>query len=160
MPHAFGYRARTRHTFKRPFKQHGVTKLTKYLTTYKVGDYVDIRVDGAIQKGMAFKYYHGRTGMVFNVTPRALGVIVNKQVSNRIIPKRIHVRIEHVQKSRCKQAFIDRITHNDQLKHEGSLAGKHISTKRIPGLPKAGHIVKTSKTTVETVTPLPYTDLI
>lgn len=29
---------------------------------------------------MAFKWYHGKTGVVWNVTKRALGVEVNKQV--------------------------------------------------------------------------------
>ena len=36
--------------------------------------------DGAIQKGMPFKFYHGKTGRVFNVTRHAVGVIVNKRV--------------------------------------------------------------------------------
>ena len=38
------------------------------------------KADGSVQKGMPFKYYHGRTGRVFNVTKRALGVIVTKTV--------------------------------------------------------------------------------
>ena len=29
---------------------------------------------------MPHKFYHGKTGKVFNVTKRAVGVIVNKQV--------------------------------------------------------------------------------
>jgi large subunit ribosomal protein L21e len=45
------------------------------------GDYVDIKVDSSIHKGMPFKHYHGRTGVVFNVTKRAIGVTVNKSVS-------------------------------------------------------------------------------
>ena len=36
--------------------------------------------DGAIQKGMPFKFYHGKTGRVFNVTRHAVGVVVNKRV--------------------------------------------------------------------------------
>ena len=36
--------------------------------------------DGAVQKGMPHKSYHGKTGRVFNVTKRGLGIIVNKQV--------------------------------------------------------------------------------
>ena len=31
---------------------------------------------------MPFKYYHGKTGVVWNVTKRAVGVAVNKQVNN------------------------------------------------------------------------------
>ena len=45
------------------------------------GDYVDIKCNPSIHKGMPFKYYHGRTGIVFNVTKTSLGVRVNKQAS-------------------------------------------------------------------------------
>ena len=48
---------------------------------------------------MPYKYYHGRTGKVFNVNPRAIGVVVNKLHGNRIIAKRIHVRVEHLRPS-------------------------------------------------------------
>jgi large subunit ribosomal protein L21e len=48
---------------------------------------------------MPYRYYHGRTGRVFNVNPRSIGVVVNKKVRNRVLPKRIHVRIEHIKKS-------------------------------------------------------------
>ena len=37
---------------------------------------------------MPYKVYHGKTGRVYNVTQHALGVIVNKRVRGRIIPKR------------------------------------------------------------------------
>ena len=80
MPHSFGYRARTRDMFCRPFRKSGVIKLSTYLTTYKRGDYVDIKANAAIHKGMPFKHYHGRTGIVFNITKRAVGVRVNKMV--------------------------------------------------------------------------------
>jgi hypothetical protein len=32
---------------------------------------------------MAFKWYHGKTGVVWNVTKRAVGVEVNKQVRDQ-----------------------------------------------------------------------------
>uniref|UniRef100_A0A915ER78 60S ribosomal protein L21 n=1 Tax=Ditylenchus dipsaci TaxID=166011 RepID=A0A915ER78_9BILA len=54
---------------------------------------------------MPFKAYHGKTGRVFNVTKHALGVIINKRVRTRIIPKRINVRVEHVKPSNCAQSF-------------------------------------------------------
>ena len=88
---------------------------------------------------MPYLAYQGRTGIVWNVTPRAVGVEVNKQVrvqprvsallrnissagaentnrqgfapkppsslsqiGGRVARKRIHVRIEHVQHSKCR----------------------------------------------------------
>merc|ERR1711988_1907395 len=103
MPHSFGYRAGTRDLFSRPFRQHGPEHLSTYLHTYRIGDYVDVKANGAIHKGMPHKFYHGRTGVVWNVTPRAVGVKINKRVGNRIIKKKIHVRIEHVKHSRCRE---------------------------------------------------------
>lgn len=59
MPHAHGYRARTRHMFARDFRNHGPTKLSTYMKVYKVGDIVDIKANGSIHKGMPHKFYHG-----------------------------------------------------------------------------------------------------
>ncbi|CAH2062603.1 unnamed protein product [Thlaspi arvense] len=119
MPAEHGLRSRTRDLFSRPFRKKGTIPLTSYLRTYRIGDYVDIKVNGAVHRGMPHKFYHGRTGQVWNVTKRAIGVEVNKQVGNRIIKKRIHVRIEHIQPSRCKEEdFKLRKKTNDQLKAE------------------------------------------
>ena len=74
MPHSFGSRARTRDMFSRPFRQRGMIKMSTYMTQYKLGDYVDIKCNPAQVKGMPFKHYHGRTGQVYNVTKRAVGV--------------------------------------------------------------------------------------
>jgi len=41
---------------------------------------VFVQGNGAVQKGMPHKAYHGRTGIVYNVTQHAVGVIVNKRV--------------------------------------------------------------------------------
>ena len=75
-----GYRRGTRYMFSRKFRTKGVTKLSTYMHCYKRGDIVDIKGDGAIQKGMPHKFYHGKTGRIFNVTPHAVGVEVNKQL--------------------------------------------------------------------------------
>ncbi len=41
---------------------------------------MDVKANPSIQKGMPFKFYHGRTGVIYNVTKRAVGVEVNKLV--------------------------------------------------------------------------------
>ena len=147
MVHSFGVRARTRDLFSKPYKKHGATPLTKYFVNYKVGDYVDVIADGSIHKGMPHKFYHGKTGRVFNVTAHAVGVIVNKHVNGRIIPKRIHVRIEHVRKSMSRLAFVERVKENDRKKIEAKKAGKKIVTKRIPEQPKEQQVVKPKEIT-------------
>ena len=146
MPSSFGIRARTRDLFAKPFKKHGAAPFSKYFINYKVGDYVDVIADGSIHKGMPHKFYHGKTGRIFNVTGVAVGVIVNKLVNGRIVPKRICVRIEHVRKSRSRQAFVERVKRNDALKIAAKKEGKKIITKRLPVQPTEAHIVDPAKT--------------
>lgn len=37
--------------------------------------------------------------------------------------KRIHVRVEHVMPSRCREEFLARRAHNDEIKHEAKVKG-------------------------------------
>ncbi len=71
------------------------------MTPYKKGDFVDIVGNGAYHKGMPHKFYHGKTGRVFNVNPNSIIVIMNKQVRTRIVEKRIHFGVEHIKRSSC-----------------------------------------------------------
>jgi large subunit ribosomal protein L21e len=133
MPHAYGYRAKTRDLFRRPFRKHGAPSLATYMVNYKKGDFVDVVGNGAVHKGMPHKFYHGRTGRIFNVNPNSVGVIINKQVRNRIIPKRIHVRVEHVRRSKCQANFKERIRKVEEAKRSDK---NKISRKRLPTPPK------------------------
>jgi large subunit ribosomal protein L21e len=159
MPKSYGYRARTRSKFARAFRAHGPEHLSTYLRTYKVGDYVDIKANGAIHKGMPHSGYHGRTGVIWNVTPRAVGVIVNKQVRTRVIKKRIHVRTEHVKPSKCRQDFLDRVAKNDAARRAAK-KGEKLRLRRSPVLPAPGHFVNTRGRGVETMTPIRYVLLV
>merc|ERR1712100_216594 len=59
-----------------------------------------------------------------------------------IIPKRLHIRVEHARKSRSRLAFVERVKANDKLKVEAKKAGKKVVTKRIPVQPSSAHVVK------------------
>ena len=50
MTHSYGYKRRTRHKFQKGFRSHGAIHMSTNLTTFKVGDIVDVVVDGAIHK--------------------------------------------------------------------------------------------------------------
>jgi large subunit ribosomal protein L21e len=133
--------------FSRKFREHGSINLSTYLKTYKVGDIVDIKANAAVQKGMPHKFYHGyvlislfliwiskalflihinqfsRTGIVYNVTKSAVGVIVYKRVGNRYMEKRVNIRVEHVKHSKCRQEFLDRVKENARKRKEATEAG-------------------------------------
>ena len=82
---------------------------------------------------MPHKAYHGKTGRVFNVSKRAVGVVVNKRVGGKILPKRICVRVEHVKHSQCRKDFLDRVHANEVKKKEAKTTGKKgAPCKRLP----------------------------
>jgi large subunit ribosomal protein L21e len=117
MGHSKGLRSGTRYAFSRTFRQHGASGLTTFMRPFNVGDYVDIVVNGSVHKGMPFKLFHGRTGIIYNVTRRAVGVEINKQVRGRIEKKRVNVRVDHIRPSTCRQGFLNRKAANEEVRH-------------------------------------------
>ena len=145
MPHSYGYRARSRHTFSRDFRKHGNPAiLSTFMPKYKMGDIVDIKANSAQQKGMPHRYYHGRTGIIFNVTKTSVGVEVNKQVREKILKKRIHVRVEHVKHSGCRISFLKRVKEISEMKSKAKAEGVRLpqsALRRVPTQPKPGRFV-------------------
>ncbi|TRY73216.1 hypothetical protein TCAL_01951 [Tigriopus californicus] len=133
-----GYRRGTRDMFSRAYKTKGVQHLSTYLKCYKTGDIVDVKGNGAFQKGMPHKSYHGKTGRVFNVAKHAVGIIVNKRVKGRILPKRISIRIEHVTHSKCRTDFLKRVKANEAKE------------------PIGAHVVSAKNNEPQFLAPIPY----
>ncbi|CAD5118533.1 DgyrCDS7224 [Dimorphilus gyrociliatus] len=156
MTNTKGYRRGTRYMFSRQFRHKGLIPLSTYMKVYRRGDIVDIKGNGAVQKGMPHKSYHGRTGKVFNVTQHAVGVIVNKRVKGRILPKRINVRVEHVKHSNCRLDFLKRVKENENIKKAAKAKNEKFTVKRIPEQPKEAHYVRTKFNKPQFLTPIPY----
>jgi large subunit ribosomal protein L21e len=156
MGHAAGLRAGTRYAFSRNFRQKGMIALSTYLREYRVGDIVDIKANGAVQKGMPYKVYHGKTGVIYNVTKSAVGIIIYKKVAHRYIEKRINVRIEHVQPSRSREGFLKRVKENAALKKKAKEDGTTVHLKRQPALPREARTISLTVEPPETVAPIAY----
>merc|ERR1719219_513041 len=90
---------------------------------------------------MPYRYYHGRTGRVFHVVNRAVGVLINKRVRHRIMVKRIYVRVEHLQPSKCRVSFTERVKFNALQAQAAKKGGEKTSLKRKPQEPRPGLIV-------------------
>ena len=158
-----GYRSGTRDLFSKKFRTKGGNQpLTTFFRRYKVGDIVDVVCDASQQKGMPHKYYHGRTGKVWNVNKRAVGVEINKVHRQRQIVKRIHVRVEHVRPSKCKTGHLLRVKQNEKIKADAKASGTPAPIsmlKREPKGPRDGFTLDLSKThesKVHLLTPEPY----
>lgn len=101
-----------------------------------------------------------KTGRVYNVTKTSVGVIVNKLVGNRIIPKRINLRIEHVKHSKCRDDFLNRVKDNALKKKEAREKGQVALVKRQPVKPRTAHHVSTKDNAPETIYPVAYEALV
>ncbi|XP_028550833.1 60S ribosomal protein L21-1-like [Dendrobium catenatum] len=144
----------------------GYVPLTTYLWTYKFGEYVDVKVANiTIKKRIHVLVEHvqpSRCAEEFRLRKKknnelkekakALGEIISTKrqpegpkpgfiVGSRTIKKGIHVRVEHVQPSRCAEEFRLRKKKNNELKEKAKALGEIISTKRQPEGPKPGFIV-------------------
>lgn len=104
---------------------------------------------------MPYKAYHGKTGRVYNVTPHAVGIIVNKRVRGKILAKRINVRIEHVKHSKCREDFLRRVKENELKLKDAKSKGKWVSLKRTPKLPRGGIILRNQEEPIR-LAPIPY----
>merc|ERR1712196_519886 len=133
-----GYRSGTRDLFSKKFRTKSYNpNLTTFMRTFRVGDMVDIIANPAQQKGMPHKTYHGRTGTIWNVNKRAIGVEVNKIHRQRQIVKRIHVRVEHVKPSRSMLGHLERIKANEALKKAAKESGTPSPAEWLERIPKS-----------------------
>lgn len=59
-----GQRRKTRHKLSKPSSQKGKLSITRYFQKFKEGDKVQLKAEPAVQKGMYFLRFHGKTGII------------------------------------------------------------------------------------------------
>jgi large subunit ribosomal protein L21e len=117
---------------------------------------VEIGSDTDLVTSMPHKVYHGKTGVIYNVTKTAVGIIIYKKVKHRYIEKRINVRIEHIQPSRSREGFLRRVKENAELRKKAKAEGKPVQLKRQPAMPREARTISVKDNKPETVVPVPY----
>lgn len=105
---------------------------------------------------MPFKVYHGKTGVIYNVTKSAVGVILYRRVGNRYIEKRVNVRVEHVKLSKSRDDFLRRVKENAAKRKEVKTSGQSVQLKRQPVMPRPAQTVSAKDNKPETLVPLAY----
>lgn len=109
---------------------------------------------------MPFKHYHGRTGVVFNVTKRAIGVTVNKECNGRILKKQLHIATPHLKPSKCQAQILSRRVENEAIKKAVREGAPRQNLKRQNAQPKLGYVFNNGGAVPTTIQPLPYVDLV
>ena len=88
-----GYRAGTRSLARKPVREKGKPKLTKFLYEYENGASVIIKIDSAQQKALPHRRFHGKIGQV--IEKRGRGYVIRVAQGNAV--KDIILRTEHLE---------------------------------------------------------------
>ncbi|MDF2955473.1 MAG: Ribosomal protein L21E [Candidatus Alkanophagales archaeon MCA70_species_2] len=92
MPHSHGVRRKTRKKLRKSVRERGLSRISKAIQKFEVGQKVHIVIDSSVHKGMPHKRFHGRTGTVKGRRGRAY--IVEVRDGNKL--KLLFVRPEHL----------------------------------------------------------------
>ncbi|ELW66634.1 60S ribosomal protein L21 [Tupaia chinensis] len=122
---------------------------------YKKHDIVAIKGMGTVQTETVHPCDYGKTGRVYNVTQHAVGIVINKQVKDKILARRMNVCIEHIKRSKIRDSFLKRVKENDQEKKETREKGTWVQLKRQPAPPREAHWVRTNGKEPELLEPIP-----
>jgi large subunit ribosomal protein L21e len=88
-----GRRRKTRNIFGKKASQRGKFSLTKYFQTFKVGDQVLLHVEPGVHKGVYFRRFNARPGIVARKQGRCYVVTVQDGgKSKEVIVHPIHLR--------------------------------------------------------------------
>jgi ribosomal protein L21E len=59
-----GMRRKTRHKLLKPRRNKGKISMTNFFQTFKEGEKVILKAESAMQKGMYFPRFHGKSGII------------------------------------------------------------------------------------------------
>ena len=86
-------RSGTRHKLKKTKRTKGKISLTKYFQTFKIGDKVLLKAESAVQKGMYFPRFHGKTGVVESKKGNCYNVLIkDRNKEKTLIVHPVHLR--------------------------------------------------------------------
>ncbi|RMF05409.1 50S ribosomal protein L21e [Candidatus Woesearchaeota archaeon] len=95
-----GSRRKTRHKLLKPHNRKGKISITKYLQKFSEGDKVQLLAEPAVQKGMYFPRYHGKSGVVVGKQGECYKVMIKDSGKEKVmIVHPVHLKALSVKNS-------------------------------------------------------------
>ncbi len=86
-------RRKTRHSMKKNVRNKGKISISSYFQEFKEGDKVTLKAEPAFQKGMYFRRFHGRKGVVKKKTGKCYEVMLkDKGKQKMLIVHPVHLK--------------------------------------------------------------------
>ena len=80
-----GFRRKTRYKLQKNIRQKGKISLQKYFQEFKEGERCVLKAEPAIQKGMYFPRFHGKSGIVKSKRGNCYEVVIKDGKLEKII---------------------------------------------------------------------------
>ena len=82
-----GFRRKTRHKLSKPRRSRGKISVKKFFQSFEKGDKVVLSAEPAVQKGMYFPKFHGKTGIIKKKIGRCYKLLIkdDKKEKNLIV---------------------------------------------------------------------------
>merc|ERR1712137_447848 len=131
---------------------------------YHVGDTVDIKVNSAVQKGMPYRFYHGRTGKIYMVTKKVVGVLLARRRKSKMRRRFILARVEHIRhnkgaaiqrkKEELQKEYKEKVAQHKSGKGEQPQIPPELVVKKDERYPRPAQFVQSGD--IVDVSPLPF----
>ena len=72
-----GNRRKTRHQMKKNVRERGKISIADYMQEFKEGDQVYLVAEPAVQKGVYFRRFHGRSGQVVGKQGKCYQILID-----------------------------------------------------------------------------------
>jgi len=72
-----GLRRKSRYKFRKEKRQRGKVSITRYFQSFNAGDRIYLSVEPAVQKGMYYPRFMGKTGIVKGKRGRCYEITIN-----------------------------------------------------------------------------------
>ena len=72
-----GLRRKSRYKFRKEKRQRGKVSITRYFQSFNAGDRIYLSVEPAVQKGMYYPRFMGKTGIVKGKRGRSYEITIN-----------------------------------------------------------------------------------
>lgn len=69
-------RRKTRSKLKKPIREKGKIKISNYLHSYNINDKVILKAEPAVQTGMYFPRFHGKSGIIIGKQGNCYKVLI------------------------------------------------------------------------------------
>lgn len=89
-----GTRRKTRHIFQSSVREKGKISIRRYLESYSIGERVVLKAQPAIQDGLYFRRFHGKSGLI----SKKQGDCYMVTVTDGGVPKQIVAHPAHLKR--------------------------------------------------------------